>query len=161
MEDVVKIDLKQNDLDIEKYITTLVKFANENEKKDAFSNSALFSESSFLIIPQDSLKKIIQATETLIANIEFREIIDKHIALQDLKRLVVELIKKFNETEEANLKKKWLTELIENIQGELRFRTNSTFPENIDLYSVITDYKKVEKLSKLSLILKLKKKLKS
>ncbi len=157
VEDVVKIDLKQNDLDIEKYITTLVKFANENEKKDAFSNSALFSESSFLIIPQDSLKKIIQATETLIANIEFREIIDKHIALQDLKRLVVELIKKFNETEEANLKKKWLTELIENIQGELRFRTNSTFPENIDLYSVITDYKKVEKFEQIVSNLKVEK----
>jgi Fe-S cluster assembly ATPase SufC len=154
VEDVAKIDLKQNEIDIDKYLTSLIKFANENDKADAFSKATLFGESLFSIIPQESLKKIIESTTTLIDNIEYRDIIDKHISLQSLKNLALDLINKFNEIEEMNLKKKWLNELMSNIQDELRFRTNSTFPENIDLYKIATDLKKVEKFERIVSTLK-------
>lgn len=149
VEDVTRIDLKQNEIDIDKYLTSLIKYANENDKADTFSKAALFGESLFSVTPQDSLKKIIESTTILIDNIEYRDIIDKHVSLQSLKNLALDLIKKFNETEEMNLKKKWLNELMSNIQDELRVRTNSTFPENIDLYKIATDLKKVEKFERI------------
>jgi len=62
--------------------------------------------------------------------------------------LAIDLIEEFNKTEELNLKRKWLNELMTNIQEELKFRTNSTSPENIDFYKLVTDYNKVEKFNK-------------
>jgi ABC-type dipeptide/oligopeptide/nickel transport system ATPase subunit len=149
VEDVVKIDLKQNEIDVEKYISTLLKFANENDKADTFSKAALFSEILFTFTPQDSLKKLIDSTKTLIENTEYRDIINRHVTLQDLKKLALDLISKFNETEEMNLKKKWLNELISNIKDELKFRTTNTSPENIDLYRIAIDRKKVDKFEQL------------
>ena len=149
VEDTAKVDVKQSEMDIEKYLTTLVKFATENDKADSFSKSTLFSESLYSEIPQESLKKIIEASILLIENVEYRDIIDSHLAPENLKQLALDLMTRFNETEELNMKKKWLNELITNIQEELRFRTNSTFPENVDFYAIVTDNKKVEKFSQI------------
>jgi len=149
VEDVSKVDIKQNEINIEKYINTLLKFASENDKADTFSKAILFSESLFAAVPQESLKRIIDAIIQLIENSEYREVIDKHIPIENLKSLAVDLMNRYAQTEEMNLKKKWLNELITNIQSELRFRTNSTFPENIDFYKLVSDYKKVEKFTKI------------
>jgi hypothetical protein len=149
IEDVSKVDLKQDEIDLEKYLLTLLKFASENDKSDSFSKATLFSESLYIEVSQDSLKKLIEATILLIENTEHREIIDKHIALPSLKNLLVNLIRKFTETEELNLKKKWINELVANIQDDLKFRTSSTFPENIDFYRILTDLEKVKKFTRI------------
>jgi hypothetical protein len=158
VDDVVTIDQKQNEMDIDKYITTLVKFANENDKADTFSKTALFSESPFSLMPQESLKKIIDATTSLIENIEYRDIIEKNVPIQSLKSLALDLIRKFNEIKEMNLKKSWLNDLISNVQDELKFRTNSTFPENIDLYKIAIDNRKVDKFKQIVASLKVERK---
>lgn len=155
VEDVSKVDLKQNEINLEKYLTTLLKFASENDKQDSFSKAALFSEGLFAEIGQEGLKKLIESTIQLIENTEFREIIDRHILVTNLKNLTVDLMNKYVETEALNLKKRWLNELISNIQSELRFRTNCTFPEDIDFYTTIWDIKKVETFSKIVNDLKL------
>lgn len=149
VEDVSNVDLIQDELDIEKYITTLLKFASENDKADTFSRATLFSESLFIEVRQESLKRLVESTVLLIENLEYREIIDRHISLTNLKNLVVDLMKKYVETEELNLKKKWVNELVSNIQEELRFRTNSTYPEEIDFYKILSDNKKVKTFSQI------------
>jgi len=118
VEDVAKIDIKQNEKDIEDYLSTLIKFANENEKADSFSKAALFSESLFSITSQESLRKIIESTTNLIDNTEYKEIIERHIQAKTLKELALDLIKKYNETEDYSLKKKWLNYLLVNIKEE-------------------------------------------
>lgn len=148
IDDVSKVDLKQDEIDLEKYLSTLLKFASENDKADSFSKATLFSESLYNEVRQESLKKLIEATILLIENTEYREIINDHISLQSLKSLLCDLIKKFTDTEELNLKKKWINELVTNIQDELKFRTSSTFPENIDFYRILTDLEKVKKFTK-------------
>lgn len=149
VEDVSNVDLIQDELDIEKYIKTLLKFASENDKADTFSRATLFSESLFIEVRQESLKRLVESTVLLIENLEYREIIDRHISLTNLKNLVVDLMKKYIETEEVNLKKKWVNELVSNIQEELRFRTNSTYPEDIDFYKILSDNKKVKTFSEI------------
>lgn len=148
IDDVSKVDLKQDEIDLEKYLSTLLKFASENDKADSFSKATLFSESLYNEVRQESLKKIIEATILLIENTEYREIINDHISLQSLKSLLCDLTKKFTDTEELNLKKKWINELVTNIQDDLKFRTSSTFPENIDFYRILTDLEKVKKFTK-------------
>jgi ABC-type lipopolysaccharide export system ATPase subunit len=147
IDDVIKVDLKQNEIDIEKYLSSLIKFATDFDKADSFSKSILFSESLFNSTPQESLKKVIDSTILLLENIEYRNIIDKHISTQILKNLALDLITEFNKTEELNLRKKWLNELVNNIKDELKFRTNSTSPENLDFYKLVTDYNKIQKFT--------------
>jgi ABC-type dipeptide/oligopeptide/nickel transport system ATPase subunit len=145
VDDIGKVDLKQNEIDIDKYLSSLMKFANDFDKADSFSKSVLFSESLFNLTPQETLKKVIDSAILLIENNEYRTIIDRHILIQTLKNLAIDLINEFNRTEELNLKRKWLNELMTNIQEELKFRTNNTSPENIDFYKLVTDYNRVEK----------------
>ena len=147
--DVSNVDLLQDELDIEKYITTLIKFASENDKADTFSRATLFSESLFVEVRQESLKRLVESTILLIENLEYREIIDRHVSLNNLKNLVVDLMNKYIETEETNLKKKWVNELVSNVQDELRFRTNCTYPEDIDFYKILSDNKKVKTFSQI------------
>ena len=95
IDDVIKVDLKQNEMDIEKYLSSLIKFATDFDKADSFSKCVLFSESLFNTTPQESLKKVIDSTILLIENIEYRNIIDKHVSIQILKNLALDLIIEF------------------------------------------------------------------
>ncbi|WP_445664403.1 PHP domain-containing protein [Fodinibius sp. AD559] len=145
VEDVTKIDLEQNERDVENYLTSLVKFATETEKEDVFSKTNLFSENPFSEKDLSSLKNLIEAVKLLIENTQYRTVIDEHITTDSLKDLVLDLISRYNDLAEINLKKDFLNELISNIQSELRFRTTSTFPENVDFYRVLIEKEKIKK----------------
>lgn len=147
VDDVRQIDWEQDKLDLENYINSLLKFASESEKEDAFSNTALFSESLLQIPKTDSLRKIIDAVSLLEENIEYKEIVEKHINTESLKSLKIDLMKEYLASQENNLKKKWINELISNIKNELKFRTSSTIPEDIDFYNILMDNKKIEKFN--------------
>ncbi len=147
VDDVRQIDWEQDKLDLENYINSLLKFASESEKEDAFSNTALFSESLLQIPKTDSLRKIIDAVSLLEENIEYKEIVEKHINTESLKSLKIDLMKEYLASQENNLKKKWINELISNIKNELKFRTSSTIPEDIDFYNILMDKKKIEKFN--------------
>ncbi len=147
VDDVRRIDWEQDKLDLENYINSLLKFASESEKEDAFSNTALFSESLLQIPKTDSLRKIIDAVSLLEENIEYKEIVEKHINTESLKSLKIDLMKEYLASQENNLKKKWINELISNIKNELKFRTSSTIPEDIDFYNILMNKKKIEKFN--------------
>lgn len=149
IEDIIKVDLHQNELDLEKYINTLLKFASEFEKEDSFSKASLFSETLYPDVSLDGLKKLIDSTVLLIENTEYREVIEKHVTIPNLKSLVIELITKYIEIYELNAKKKWINELISNIQSVLRSKTTCTYPEDIDFYKIILENEKVNKFSEI------------
>jgi len=86
IEDIIQIDIKQNNLNIESYLDSLKRFATENEKKDLFSKCILFSEDIFSINDFKNLDKIIESIITLIENNEFQEIINRYISSDDLKK---------------------------------------------------------------------------
>jgi len=149
VEDVAKIDLKQNEIDIENYVTSLVKFATETEKEDVFSKTNLFSENPFSEKDLSGLTNLIEAVELLIENTQYRTTIEKHILTDSLRALVLDLINKYNKLAETNLKMDFLNDLISNIQSELRFRTTSTFPENVDFNRVLLEKEKVKKYNQI------------
>ncbi len=161
LEDITKVEIRQNEKEIKEYINSLLKYASENQKADAFSKTKLFSENLFSEKKLDSIKKIIDAVKTLIINSEYREIIDRHISTKDLKALIIDLIENHNSTTEENLKKAWLNDLISDIQSQLQFRTTSTFPKDIDFYKILMDYEKVKRFSKTINNLKIEKEIDS
>lgn len=161
VEEIAKIDLDQNGIDFEKYLNSLLKFATECEKADTFSRATLFSENLFKEKNLTSLSEIISSVQLLIENSEYRSIIDKHLAIENLKKLALDLINHYSESEELNLKHRWLNSLISKIKDELRFRTTSTFVEDIDFYKIIIDNEKVKRFSEIVEELKVEKEINS
>jgi Fe-S cluster assembly ATPase SufC len=145
VQDVNLVDLKSNEIKLEKYIESLKKFASENDKLDAFSKCLLYNETNFEIDDLENIKKLIKSTENLIENIEYKPIINEYISDESLKALIIALIKKHNDLYESNLKKIWLNELINNIKDSLRFRSTNTAIEEVDFYKLKIEKIKVDK----------------
>lgn len=80
VEDVVKIDRKENEKKIENYLSSLLKVAAEEEKKDEYSKCTIFNESKFIETSNETLKNLITSIQSLIENTEYRDLIDKHIS---------------------------------------------------------------------------------
>lgn len=147
--DINEIDLKSNDISLEKYLNSLKKYASESDNLDAFSKCKLYNETKFTLDSLDNIKKLIAATETLIETNEYKTIVNKHITDNLLKSLIIELIQKHNELYEINLKKDWANSLIESIKDSLRFRSTTTSIEDVDLSEIQLEKIKVEKFNQL------------
>jgi len=149
VDDVVEIDIDENDRKIENYISSLIKYASETETADIFSKCTLYSESKFSIKDMSNLKDLITATQKLIDNEEYDELINKYVSKNDLKELIIGLIEKYNEEQENLLKLKWLNSLIDDIKRNLQTQSSQTSIEEIDLYKITIDNMKVRKFNEI------------
>ncbi|MES2062575.1 MAG: PHP domain-containing protein [Bacteroidota bacterium] len=149
--EIKNIDLRSTKLEVEKYLSSLLKYASESDKLDSFSKATLFSESLFVESDLKGIERLIEATITLIENTEFEDIITKHLRKENLKALVIELINKYGEVHEANLKRRWLNDLITKVKEDLKFKTTNVPPSEIDFYNIVLE---VEKIKKFNLIVK-------
>ena len=103
IEDVVDIDLESDDREVEDYVATLLAFARETEKHDAFSKAKIYSEDVFSERDQKGLKTLINSTKNLVSNVEFADIIGKHVQRATLIALFVELIRTYEAGELVRL----------------------------------------------------------
>ena len=144
VEDISKVDKRQNDVDLEKYLDSLLKSAAESEKQDSFAKATLFNENLFSLTNLSSLKDLIKSVNLLISNTEYKEIIDKHVDEKNLKALAMDLMLEYNKSEELDLKKKWLNTVISDVKRDLRIRTTTTYVEDIDFYKIVLENEKIK-----------------
>jgi ABC-type dipeptide/oligopeptide/nickel transport system ATPase component len=149
VEDVIEIDIDNNHRDISKYIETLVKFSTESAKHDSFSKAALYSDDEFQILPQKGLVDLINSTQNLIENIQYREVIEKHIPIINLKNLIIELMIEYGRNEMEAQKRRFLNEIVRDIKSKLRTKTAAPIIDDIDLYRITMDEIKVAKFNAL------------
>ena len=155
--DIIKIDRDGNYRDIENYLNTLKKYATETETADIYSKAKLFNEDKFILEELNNIKKLISSVELLIENEEYQEIIEKHIDKRSLRDLFIDLVSKYYEDSELNLKKLWLNDLIETIKNGLQTRSTKTAISEIDLYKIMIEEEKISKFEKIVEHLKLEK----
>ena len=149
VDDILKIDRVENEIEIENYLNSLLKVASEEEKKDIYSKCVLFNESKYIETENDTLKNLITSTTLLVENIEYRELIDKYISKETLIALLIELMYKYNEAEELNRKKLWVNSIISNVKNELKSNTASVAVEDIDFYRILIDKQKLAKFQRI------------
>ena len=89
LDDIMNVDLNANDRQVEQYLTTLLKSAEDADRQDAFSKTALFSEVEFPIGQTNTLSALIESVRQVIENIEYKTIIEKHLIWNRLKSLHV------------------------------------------------------------------------
>ena len=145
--EVMDIDLRADDQLVEKYVISLSESAEAADKRDAFSNTALFDESAFPISEEKVLIALIASVRQVIENIEYRAIIDKHVDIDSLKSLAVELIMLLWKKEFEKKKKKMVNSWVNEIKMTLNRHTSAIPIENVDLYAVSINKKKVERFS--------------
>lgn len=153
VEDISLVDKRKNELDLEKYIDSLLKSAEESEKKDSFAKAVLFNEELYSETNLTSLKELIKSVELLINNTEYKEIINKHIEDKNLKALALELMEEYTKSSELELKKKYLNTLVKDIKTDLRVRTSTTYVEDIDFYKVVLENEKVRNFNHVTKLL--------
>jgi len=150
LNDVVNVDLQRNERLIDKYISTLLKSAEEVERKDSFSKTALFDETEFTTSEDPVLNALIRSVKQLIENVEYHSIIEKHLDINSLKELACELIEILRKKNDERKKRNFINSIIRDIKEMLRVRTSSTQVEDIDLYRIKMDFKKIEKFEEIT-----------
>lgn len=145
--DVMNIDLRADERAVENYLSTLLEAAEEADRRDVFSNTALFDETEFPISEDKVLIDLIASVRQVIENVEYRWIIEKHVDVDSLKRLAVELIELLWEKKLDGKKKRFVNELVRDIQAGLRRRTSAVQVQDVDLYKVSLNERKVKRFS--------------
>jgi len=147
LDDVMNVNLERNERDVEDYISSLLKAAEEADRRDAYSKVALFNETSFPIRDDKVLKDLFESVRQVIENIEYREVIEKHINIESLKKLACELIEILRVKTLENKKRLFLNEIIKDIRDRLKMRTSAIQIKDVDLYRVCVETRKVERFS--------------
>ncbi len=154
LDEVMNIDLQSNNLEVEQYITTLLKSAEDADRQDAYSNMTLFDETVFPTSQDDVLKELVGSVRQVIENMEYRTIIEKHLELASLRKLACELIELLWDKTLENKKKSYVNSLIKDIKESLKMRTSAVQVGDVDLYRVSMDTKKINKFSEIVRFLK-------
>lgn len=154
VDEVINIDLHANELKLDGYLHSLLKSAADADRQDAYSKTALFSETEFILPDPKALSELIESVRNIIENIEFRPIVEKHVQLQALKNLACELILNLRERSYEQRKRKIVNEIIKDVKSELRLRTSATPVDEIDLFEYCLDRAKIEKFESVVSLLK-------
>lgn len=157
LDDVLNIDIRVNQRKVEDYLATLLKSAEEAEKFDAFSKVALFNETQFEVAEDKGIGDLIGSVRQLIENIEYREVIDKHVDINNLKALAIELIELLWEKAYERKKRGLVNDVVRDVKGKLQLRTSATQVKDVDLYSVMIEHKKVSKFNQVAKLLQTEK----
>lgn len=155
--DMSNVNAADSNYRLKRYLETLLKNAEESEKADAYSKAILFSESKFSEDGLDNLKSLVESVKRLIENNQYREIIDNFVTLESLKKLIVALMTEYSITCEANLKKRFVNDLISFVKSDLQIHTAATPIEAIDLYELALEQEKIKKFCDLVRSIKEKK----
>lgn len=149
LDEVMRIDLAANERDVGSYVETLVRSAEDADRRDAFSKAALFDEVEFPIGNADTLHALINSVRQVIENVEYRPTIEKHVELVALKRLARELIELYRSRLLEVDKKRLVNDLVKEIKQGLKVRTAAVQVQDVDLYAVAMDRKRVERFSEI------------
>lgn len=148
--EVAEIDIAKDEKKIDEYIKSLIKYASETERADAFSRCKLFAETEYTVEDLSLLEELISAVDRLLSARKYKDLIEKNIEREKFVCLYQDLIKKHIEEDILLRKKTWVNELITNIKAGLQSKTSATRIKWVDFYSVQMNRKKVRKFEELT-----------
>ena len=156
IDSVINIDLDSNEKQLDAYIESLLKSADDSDRRDTYAKAYLFDEEIFPLSDSQTLKDLISSVRQIIENIEYNEIIDKHIDRDSMKRLACELIEALWSESYTNKKKRYANTILKDVKEKLNLRTSATAIEDIDIYSYLISKAKIAKYESIVSLLKKK-----
>lgn len=147
VDNVKNINLENDELCVEEYLSKLKKAAEDQDKQDIYSKAKLFSEILYDEKDLTSLEKLISSVDTLITNSEYEDIILDVIPKEKLYELSIRLMKKYINLKETEIKKKYVNEIVDSIKRELKVRTAAIAIPEIDFYQVAMNKRKIQRFN--------------
>lgn len=141
---MLDVDLQADMLAIDQYISSLLNFARETSRHDAFSKAKMYNEEPFLRKDLKGLQSLISSTKQLVSNVEYRDVIDKHLDLDALKALYVELMRIYCTHQESNDKKDWVNTAVHDIKEKLERKSSAPSVADVDLLKTAKNARAVE-----------------
>jgi ABC-type oligopeptide transport system ATPase subunit len=80
---------------------------------------------------------------------------DYYVPVASLKALAIVLMNQYIKFHEQNMKKEWVNDIVRKIKQELKIKTNTSYPEDIDFYKTLLEKRKVEKFDQVVSSLKI------
>lgn len=149
VDEMCKVDTEKDDRDVSDYVTTLLKSAQEADRRDSFSKVKLYDELEFSISGNEGLKKLISSVIHLIENREYRSVIESHVQLTSLKSLAIHLIKGLWSKADKDRNLRHVNSVIKDVKDRLRMRTSASHVEGVDLYRIALNKRKVARFNKI------------
>ena len=149
LDEIIGVDLAANERTADKYVDSLLRSAEEADRMDAYSKASLFSETTFKVGDDESLKAIINSVRQLIENIDYRELIQKHLDQTALRALACELIETLWESTIEKNKRLIVNGMVKDIKRSLGMRSSAVQVEDIDLYQIAIEAKKVARFEEI------------
>lgn len=150
---LLSIDIKTIENNIDEQLEELIEYAR-NANIDSFAKTKIFSEINFQIDDNEQPINVIKSLYSLYINEWEEDIIEKYINMENLRKLIIELIR-IQKIELRNLKLKELTnEIVDKIKVDLTKESAANAPETMDLINMFKYKKIIEKTNKLFPLLK-------
>jgi len=96
------------------------------------------------------LSDLIASVRQVIENVEYRDIIERHVDIRALRQLAVELIELLWAKRRESKKKSLVNGLVRDIKECLKRRTSAVQVQDVNLYRVMINKKKVERFSEIA-----------
>lgn len=154
IEEISNIDFEKIKKNIAEYVESLLKFASEEERRDVFSKSRLYTQNLYARKEIESLDKLINSIENLIQNIEYKDIIEKHVDIINLKNLITDLSKLAKSICRENIIRQKVNEIIEDVKPKLEVKTISNNVVDVNLKEYLSSKSKIEKFNNICNLVK-------
>ena len=145
VDDIMNINLENSDRNIGRYIETLLKSAEEADRMDAFSKSTLFGETTFKVGDDKTLKALIGSVRQLIENIDYKEVIERHLDPTALRALACDLIETLWSRALERKKRVYVNGLVKDVRQALGVRSSAIQVEDVDLYRAAIESRKINR----------------
>lgn len=139
VEKVSKIDLQLQKRTISEYITSLISYAKNQDKNDAYSKIKLFSETSIPSEEINDLKKLVQSVVNLLENTTYKLIVEKHLTTEHLIALFNELNNLYEKKKMANKIIDETNLIVKTIRDILGKKSAIPQPTDCDMISYAKD----------------------
>lgn len=150
------ISADEDEIKLQKYIEAVMSSAQQSDINDVFSKSKLFNESNFKEINNDEIKKLINATQTLLESQQYKPLVSKYLNNDSLKALLKELIEQYWNNNTINLYYRDVNNMIKMVKDALQLKSAAPRIPNIDLYQYFINKKKREVFSQVAIAIKKK-----
>lgn len=146
----IKINNKENNLNINSYIETLVEFAKVESEKNEFAKAALYSSENYSIISIVEVETLIDAVTNIIdAKTEYKEIIEKYLIREQLVKLHNELLINKIGKQKSNIIINETNDVLNNIRLELKKHSNIPQITEFDIIKFAKDILRIKKFNEL------------
>lgn len=161
VDDILKVDLFDDDKNLERYLESLKGYAQAKDKLDSFSKAKLYTEEEFEMLNTESITRVINAVLTLLDNNDYKQLIEKYIDKNQLKLLLKELIIKYKKLYLKNRLREDVNSTIRTIKSLLSMKTSVPKLETCNFKELYIHKRKVDKFNELVGALKKPKKIES